>query len=518
MESTTASLKETALEEIKRRAKAGDPAALQELRDRGFFRKETARREGWALSHAQKQLWIFDKMEGGDSAAYNMPGALLLTGRLDVGAFRKALETVAARHESLRTTFIEVDGEPRQVIHDEILFKLREIDPGQGESAERKAREYASREAARPFDLSRGPLMRAALLKLGKERRLFLFNIHHIVCDAWSMNVLTRETAALYTAHLEGKPSPLPPLNIQYKDYAAWQTRRLAGEEAARHLDYWREKLSGRPAVLNPPLDHPRPPARTFDGKTIHVPLDNALKASLDHLGRERGASLFMTLTALVKVLLHRWTGQEEIVIGAPLAGRSHPDLEGQIGFFVNTLPLRDRLKGEDPFTDVLSKIRQTAEEAYAHDLYPFDLLVEKLDPPRDMSRAPFFDVVTTLQNMEPADFTLGDLRISEFPTDFQAAKYDLAFDFMESADGLSLALTFNPRLFDEATIRNTGERLRRLMTSVVETPGAPISQLEILPGAERHRLLTTFNDTGVVYPRDATVVELFEYQVKKAP
>jgi amino acid adenylation domain-containing protein/non-ribosomal peptide synthase protein (TIGR01720 family) len=505
----------TTLEELKRRAKAGDLEALQALREGGFFKKKKAAKEGYAVSHAQKRLWILDQMED-NSAAYNIPGAIRLDGMLDSKAFASALESVVARHESLRTTFVSINNEPRQIIHEVSPFRLEEIDLSLESEAEKIAQEYAYRDAASSFDLKTGPLLRAKLLKLSQNRHIFLFNIHHIVCDAWSMEVLVREVMTLYAAYLKGQENPLLPLKIQYKDFAAWQNAQLDSSEA--HRRYWHHKLSGQLPALNLPTDYPRPQALTFAGKTLSFNFDSPWTNKLWELGREHGASLFMTLVALVKVLLYRYTGQPDIIIGTPIAGRDHPDLEDQIGCFVNTLALRDILAGENSFAQVLKRVKQTAQEAYEHQIYPFDLLVSELDLDRDMSRSPIFDVMVVLQNIETTDFNLGDVKISEFDSGFSVAKFDLTFEFVEIKDGLWLNISYNTRLFSEDKIQNIAGHLKQLMQSILENVNTPISILNILSKTEKQRLLVEFNNTSTNYPRDKTIVALFEEQVEKIP
>ncbi|MBV8487604.1 MAG: hypothetical protein JO161_04945, partial [Planctomycetaceae bacterium] len=300
-----------------------------------------AEAEHYPLSHAQRRLWVLSQMEGG-SAAYNMPAALLLEGAIEVEAFRSAFSALVRRHESLRTTFVVVDGMPRQKILPRMDLVIPLVDLSEEDDPEEVARGLALDDAVTPFDLERGSPTRALLLKLGDDRHVLLLNMHHIISDDWSMDVLVREFVQLYAARSRGETLTLPPLSIQYRDYACWQNDYLRSDAAAVHRAYWNEKLAGELPTLDLATDLPRPPVKTYAGQSLAFRLDAERTAALGALGRENNASLFMTLVALVKVLLHRYTGQEDIIVGSPIAGRNHAELEDQIGFYVNMLPLRD--------------------------------------------------------------------------------------------------------------------------------------------------------------------------------
>jgi hypothetical protein len=331
------------LEDLKRLAKAGDREALQQLRDSGFFQQQRAARDGYPISHGQRRLWVLSQIAG-SAPAYHIPLALLLEGELDIAALAKALDVIVARHESLRTTFATVGAEVRQFVHEHSTFRLQTLDLSAAANPTVQARALAEQHATTPFDLSTGPLLRATLVRLAPQCHVFLFNIHHIVCDAWSLGVLVRELTALYQACTRGLKDPLSPLRIHYKDFTAWQNGLLAGPEAEQRRRYWHAKLAGAPA-LDLPLDFPRPAVMGFAGGTVCTTLDGGQLRELQC--RVQGISPFIVLVALVKVLLYRYTGQRDITVGCPITGREHPDLEGQIGFFVNTLVLRDRLNGQ---------------------------------------------------------------------------------------------------------------------------------------------------------------------------
>src|SRR6266852_4317006 len=352
------------LAELKRRARDGDADALRELRARGFFREKKAEREGYAVSHAQRRLWVVDQMVDG-FGAYNIPTAMYLTGELHVAALREAMQAVVQRHESLRTTFAQIRGEIRQFVHDQIGFQLREIDLSDDPERDHRASEIAVRHAADKFDLLNGPLLRAALLRLASCRHLLLFNIHHLISDAVSLSNLVHDVSVFYEAFSRSSDPALPSLRIQYKDFAAWQNELLSRAEGERHREYWLQQLRGPLSVLNLPLDFPRPPLKTYAGGVWNRLMDAGLTVRLAQLGQRHKATLFMVLTALVKVLLQRYTEQEEIIISCAVAGRQHPALANQVGFYVNPVILRDRLSPNESFTSVLGRIRQTILEAY---------------------------------------------------------------------------------------------------------------------------------------------------------
>jgi len=506
-----------ALEELKGRAKAGDVQALQELRDCGFFRDKRARTEGHAVSHAQRRMWIVEQMAEG-FGAYNIPIALWLEGDLNVASLRLALRAVIERHESLRTTFGLVHGEVRQHVHDDLPLSWDEVDYRGDPDRDVHARQFATRHATARFNLGDGPLIRAALVRFDDDRHLFLFNIHHIVSDLLSMAVLVNELSALYEAFATGRDAPLPALPVQYKDFADWQNRLLEGDEGARHRTYWHQQLAGPLEPLDFPTDYPRPPLKTFDGKVCQAVLDVGLTERVRQLGLRHGMTLFMVLTAALKVLLHRYTRQEEIIVGFAVAGRDHPDLSGQVGCFVNTVVLRDRLGPDDSFADTLTNVRQTMLEAYEHQVYPFDRLVEELDLPRDMSRSPVFDVAVSFMNATHEVLRFLDVRISHYEHQFASSKFDLSFDFFETGAGIELAITFSRDLFRPESIHRLAESYVRLISEAVVCPDRPIGRLPLISPAEQDQVLVGFNDTYRPFANDKTVVDLFEQRTEETP
>ena len=519
------------IRELKERALQGDRKALQKLRSMGFFEKKPGFRKGgepeaggrpqrgrhYAVSHAQRRLWLLAQMDGG-SVAYNLPGAFLLEGKLDRHAFEATFTELIKRHESLRTNFVVVHGELRQEIHDGSNSRVAFLDLTGERDAEQRAAEMAAQGAVKPFDLETEPLIRSSLLKVGDDRHVMVLTMHHIISDGWSMENLMRDFGALYNAYAQGQESPLPRMRIQYRDYAAWQNRLLESEEVETHRRYWHEKLSGEIPLLNLPTDAPRPSRQTFRGARVSFVLPAEQRENLKRLSRERGASLFMTLLAAVKVLLFRYTGQEDILVGSPVAGRNHPDLEDQIGFYVNTLALRDRLTDDIPFDVFLKQVRETTTEAHAHQGYPFDSLVEELDLRRDLSRSPLFDVMVVLQNGEVQRPALKDLRARLLRLDPPISKFDLSFAFAETEGGLSIDIEYSTDLFRQERIHRMGQHLRHLLSGILEDAGRPVGRLPMVSESERRRILHEFNDTSVAYPRDKTIVDLFEAQVERTP
>ncbi|RMF32232.1 MAG: non-ribosomal peptide synthetase, partial [Chloroflexi bacterium] len=366
------------------------------------------------LSFAQQRLWFLDQLEPG-SPFYNIPTAVRLTGPLDVAALEASLNEILRRHESLRTTFPTVDGRPRQQIAPELTLSLPVIDLRGLPEAEREAQalRLATEEAQRPFDLAQGPLIRALLLQLDDDDHIALLTMHHIVSDGWSMGILIQEIAVLYDAFSQGRPSPLPELPIQYADFAAWQRKWLQGEVLERQLAYWKEQLADLPPLLELPTDRPRPAVQSFRGRTHSFVLPETLSRAIQELGRREGATLFMTLLAAFQALLYRYTGQERFAVGTPIANRNRAEIEGLIGFFVNTLVLRADFADNPTFRQVLKRVRETALGAYAHQDLPFEMLVDALQPERDLSHTPLFQVMFVLQDTPMGSHRLSHLTLS---------------------------------------------------------------------------------------------------------
>ncbi|MBI3457316.1 MAG: amino acid adenylation domain-containing protein [Candidatus Rokubacteria bacterium] len=494
---------------------------LMELVAAGAGRQAIPRRGAGLprLSFAQERLWFLDRLEP-DRAVYNIARAARLRGRLDEGALRQALEAIVGRHEALRTTFAEREGEPAQVIAEAGPVALPVIDLRGGAGAERdgEVRHIAAEEARRPFDLVRGPLLRAALLHLGDEAHVLLLTMHHIVSDGWSLGVLNRELGELYGAFSTGRPARLPELPIQYADYAEWQRRWLQGAVLEAQLAYWRRQLAGAPAVLELPSDRPHPALQTYRGARHVVEFPGTLADGLAALSRRAGVTLFMTLLAGFQALLHRYTGQKDIVVGSPVAARTRTETEGLIGLFVNTLALRADLSGDPTFWELLGRVREVALGAYAHQDLPFEKLVEELNPARDLSRTPVFQVMFQLQNAPLPALALPGLTVSPLKVHSGTAKFDLTLTVDVRERGLRGVVEHNTDLFDGGTIGRMMGHFQRLLAGLVADPSMRVSRLPLLSDTERRQLLVGWNATEAAYPQDACLHELIEEQAEQAP
>ncbi|MCP4661299.1 MAG: amino acid adenylation domain-containing protein, partial [bacterium] len=486
---------------------------------RPLAREEGILREAVPLSFAQQRLWFIDQLEPG-SPMYNMASALRLSGRLDAAVLARSLNEIIRRHEALRTRFTNVGGRPVQVIARALELVLAEVDlrglvP---QAREAEARQLATAEARRPFDLSRGPLLRAIVVRLAGEEYVVLFTMHHIVSDGWSMGVLIRELTVLYAAFSEGNPSPLGELAVQYADYAVWQQQWLSGEVLEEDLAYWREHLAGV-GRLELVCDRPRPVVQSFRGSARPFALPAELSEALVRLSREHGVTLFMTLLAGFKALLARYTGQDDPAVGSPIAGRSRREIEELIGFFVNTLVLRTDLSGNPSFQELLERVRRTALDAYAHQHIPFERLVEELEPERDLSSTPLFQVMIALQNAPQAAFELPGLTLRPAASEGGGtARFDLTWLLQESPLGVMGTVEYCTDLFDETTIERLFAHYQRLLAAAVADPGERLRQLPWWTQAERHQLLAEWNDTDAPATAAASIAELVAVQAGRTP
>src|SRR6185436_16139156 len=477
-----------------------------------------AAREELPLSYAQQRLWFIDRLEGG-SSHYNIPSPARVLGDLDEEAFARALQTIVDRHESLRTVFREVDGEPVQIIREGAELRLFKEDLS-GLTADEMKREVRRRlreDADKPFDLSRDLLLRAGVVKLSDDERLVLLNMHHIASDGWSIGVLKRELATLYAAYQEGAENPLPPLRVQYADYACWQRQWLRGEVLEGQLSYWRSQLSGLPPVHGLPLDHPRPARQGFAGGDHLHGMGGELRDRIAARCRESGVTLFMFLQAAFATLLSRYSRETDVVVGSPIAGRVHRDVEPLIGFFVNTLVLRSDLSGNPGFVDLLESSKQAILDAYGHQHVPFEMLVEELKPERSLSHSPLFQILLVLQNAERGEGGLGESRIAQVGEDRGVVKFDLELNLQEREDGLTLHWLYKRKLFDSATIERTAACFEMLLAGIPERPEEAVESLPLLTAMDRRQLLE-WNDTRVAYPVGCCLHELIESQAERTP
>ncbi|HEX2077289.1 MAG TPA: condensation domain-containing protein, partial [Longimicrobium sp.] len=480
---------------------------------------EPAAREGrLPLSFAQERLWFIDQLEPG-SAVYNLAAGSRLGGALDGAALERALGEIVRRHEALRTVFPEVDGSPVQVIAPFGAFALPVEDLSALSEADREAavRRRAGEEARRPFDLSAGPLFRASLLRLHAEDHVLLLSMHHIVSDGWSMGVLFRELSALYEAYREGRESPLPELGVQYADYAVWQREQLEGA-LEQQLGYWRERLADVPALLELPTDHPRPAVQTFRGASERVQLPREVLERLRALGRQESATLYMVVLSAFQVLLSKYSGSEDVVVGSPIAGRGRHEVEGLIGFFVNTLVLRTDVSGDPSFRELLGRVREVTLGAYEHQEVPFERLVAELSPERSLSHSPLFQVAFTVDNAQDAGGGLAGLSGQGVGTELEVAKFDLSLSLTETAQGLRGWLSYSTDLFERGTIVRMLGHLARVLEQVAADADVRLSQLELLGESERALVLEEWNRTEAEYPADRCIHELFEVQAARTP
>ncbi|MCA1615209.1 MAG: condensation domain-containing protein [Acidobacteria bacterium] len=443
------------------------------------------------LSYAQQRLWFLDQLEP-CNAAYNMSAAVRMAGPLDVGALEGALGEVVRRHEVLRTTFRLEGDAPVQVVGPPPPFNVSLTDLAALTDEEREAEvaRMMKEEAELPFDLARGPLLRASLLRLGAERHILLFTMHHIVADAWSVDVLVRELTALYEGGVTGRPAALPSLPVQYADYALWQRAWLTGEVLERQLDYWRGRLGAAPAALALPADKPRPAVQSYRGARESFRLSPRTLHELKRVSRQHGVTLFMTLLAGLKTLLSHYTHQSDLVVGTPVAGRGRAEVEPLVGFFANTLALRTDLSGDPTFAELLGRVRETALGAYAHQDVPFEMLVEELRPERDLSRHPLFQVMLVLQHARDAALRLHGLESDLLRTASETSKFDLLLSLEESEHGLAGVLEYSTDLFEAETVRRMTGHFETLLEAAAESPELRVSELPLLGEEERGALL----------------------------
>ena len=472
----------------------------------------------YPLSFAQQRLWFLDQLDPG-IALYNIPTFVRLSGRLNLLALEKAFSEIVSRHETLRTTFITNEGKPVQVIAPSSRQALTVVDLSALPLAEREreAKRLAAREAVQPFDLSVGPLLRACVVRLSEEEHVALFTMHHIISDGWSMGVLVREVASLYEAFAAGQSSPLLPLTIQYADYAVWQRERMKGEAFERQVSYWKKALAGV-SVLELPIDHPRASVQSYRGASVDVRIGTEMTGRLKELAQSEETTLFMTLMAAWQVLLMRYTGQEDIAVGTPIAGRTQAETEGLIGFFVNMLVLRTDLTGAPSFRHLMRRVREVALAAYAHQDVPFEKLVEELHPERDLSHTPLFQTVMVLQNTPEENAEMRELRLTRLGAEGGTAKFDLMLSLTERGGKLSGVIEYKTELFEAATIRRFVGHFEQLLAGILANPDERIDRLPLLNDAERRQLLVEWNDPAREFANEACLHELFEAQAGRTP
>jgi amino acid adenylation domain-containing protein len=464
----------------------------------------------YEVSHAQRRIWVQSQI---DSAAYNIPLSLVVDGCLDRAALYSALTQLLSRHEILRTNFLGIDGEPRQVVRPMLVPPFREVDFSNESDGEGRAWALADAEGNQPFDLEQGPLFRVCLVRVSSDRHLLHFTIHHIVGDGWSFRVLISDLMIVYKAAAAGAAPDLPRLHIQYRDFAAWQNRALNAGNLQTQRAYWLTKLSGSLPVVNLPLDFTRPRLQTFRGRGYLLSFDHAEVQLLTQYAQSHSSTVFTVLVALVKVLLYRYTGQTDIIIGTAVAGRSRPELDNQIGCYINTLVLRDSINPCASFDSQFQNVRQTLLGALDHQDYPFDRLLEDLRLARDLSRSPLFDVMMVSQTGQGLQGEMGPVKVTHLPHVSRTSKFDLTFNCEEGQIGIE----YNPDLFTEDRIVRMGQHLRTLVRGALQGPRIPLHSLPILPESEKIALIESQNQTSITLDC-ITVIDLIVNTGRKFP
>ncbi|HYC27566.1 MAG TPA: amino acid adenylation domain-containing protein, partial [Chitinophagaceae bacterium] len=468
------------------------------------------------LSFAQERLWFLDQLGG--SIEYHLPMSLNLKGEIDAEALELALRTIVNRHEVLRTVLRQHQGSPYQYVLNKDEFQLTVINGSMYKSKEGDLRNRIARLVAKPFDLSTDHMLRAHLISLEPAEHVLVITLHHIASDGWSMPVLMNELQELYTAYVHKREPKLPELPVQYADYALWQRRHLDGDRLQNMIAYWRDKLTGlRPLKL--PSDRISPLVRSIRGGVVHFNIDKELAAELQALSNTQSATLYMTLLAAFKVLLYRYSGQHDVCIGTPIAGRRHQELEGLIGFFINTLALRSNLEGDPTFIQFLQQVRATTLDAYEHQDAPFEKVVEAVVKERDLSSNTLFQVMFTLQNTPGVQqFDMGGTSQARVMHETGTVQFDLSMTISQNDAGLQVSLEYCSDLFEKETIFRMSGHYANLLRSIVQAPQTQVSRMDILSKAEREQILIAFNNTAVEYPRHKTILHLFEEQAKKTP
>jgi amino acid adenylation domain-containing protein/non-ribosomal peptide synthase protein (TIGR01720 family) len=467
------------------------------------------------LSFAQQRMWFLYQLES-QSPFYNEGLQLRVAGVLNVEALQQSINEIIRRHEILRTTFPAGDGKPLQVISPSLAIAIPVLDLQGLEESE--VQQIVTKEARQPFDLSNSPLLRVTLLRLGPESHVLVLIMHHIITDGWSMGIFIQELSTLYRAFTLNSPLLLSELPIQYADFAVWQRQWLTEEIQKQQLNYWKQQLAGATPLLELPTDKPRPPVQTFCGTTQKFQIDQNLSKQIKIFSQQSGATLFHTLLAAFVVLMFRYSGQDDICIGSPIANRNRREIEPLIGFFVNTLVLRNQIKGNPSFNEFLSQVRQVATSAYTHQDIPFEQVVEALQPERSLSYNPLFQVVFVLENFLLDTLELPDVTLTPQFVERGTSQFDLTLAVWETKQGLIGSWEYNSDLFERDTIARMTSHFQTLLAAIIANPNQPIGELPLLSQQERHQLLVEWNDTYTPYPQSKCIHELFEEQVEKTP
>ncbi|MEM6685542.1 MAG: condensation domain-containing protein, partial [Bacteroidota bacterium] len=478
--------------------------------------------ENYPLSSAQNSLWITSQFKGA-SVAYNVSYKMPIKQKLDVESFKKAMHAVMERHEILRTVFKKnEEGEVRQWILEQNEFELpiQYLDYRNVAQNESIVATFIEEDAAKEFDLEKGPLFRVSLLQLGDEEYVFYYNMHHIISDGWSLEVLGKDAMTFYQAFAKGATPTIEPLRIQYKDYAAWQTHLVSQDTYNDHKTYWLNQLSGELPYIDLPGKNVTSNQKTYNGRLLETMIGAQETTLLKQFVAAEGGSLFMAVLATLKVLLYRYTDQKDIIIGTPIAGRDHEDLENQIGFYLNTLALRNKIDPTGDFIQFYNELKDNMLQAYAHQEYPFYSVVPNLNLKYDQSRSPVFDISVTFHNLSEDKFRAnGDIEITDDITDygFEYVKQDIEFHFQPLDDTINFNVVYNTDRYSKALIVDFMQHYKQLVTSLLQNVNTPIAQVSYLSDEEKHELLHVFNTEKMV-ASDETLVSLFEKQARKTP
>ncbi|WP_235929984.1 condensation domain-containing protein, partial [Chengkuizengella marina] len=466
---------------------------MQQLDKSQFlFIPQVEEREIYPASSAQKRLYVLQQLEGA-KVSYNMPAVMTIKGGLNRTRFKRAIKSLMARHESLRTSFEMVEGELVQRVHEVLPFEIRY------QNAEKQEVENLVSKFVKPFDLHEAPLFRVSLIEVDSQEYIFLFDMHHVISDGVSMNILVEDFMQLY----EGKD--LPKLRVQYKDVAIWQEGQRATEVIQKQEQYWLDQFADEIPVLNLPTDYARPSVQSFDGETMDFHWDKVLTAKLHQLVKETNTTLYMVMLSAYTILLSKYTGQEDIIVGSPVSGRNHADTEGIVGVFVNTLAMRNTPVRNKTFTTFLAEVKEQTLKAMENENYPLEDLIEKLDLERDMSRNPLFSVLFNMLNIEMQEIELQELNIQPYPIKNDISKFDLTLTVIEDSDKLYLSLEYATKLFKRETIERMIMHLRTLAEQIIEDPETTIADMEIVTEKEVH-IFTGFNETTINYPKQKSV------------
>ena len=472
------------------------------------------------LSFAQERMWFFYQLEP-DNPFYNNSAILNLEGILDLEVLERAVNEIVLRHEILRTSFVLANNQPTQIVapNQAISIPVEDLQELPLELQHVAIKQLVKQEAQKPFSLTTGSLLRTKLLRLGQRSHVFILTIHHIISDGWSIGIFIQELAALYESFLTKATYPLVDLPVQYADFAEWHRQWLQGDRLKQQLDYWKQQLAGVPPVLNLPTDHQRPSVQTFRGDIEKFYLDRELTQQLRQICQTSGTTLFMALLTAFSILLYRYSGQDDIVIGSPIANRNRVEIEKLIGFFANTLALRVQISGDSTYLDLLNRVKEVALAAYSHQDLPFEILVDELKIDRHLSHNALFQVVFALQNNPLPSIKLPNLELSsDINFDNGTVRFDLEVHLWESSEGLKGDFIYSTDLFDSATIKRLIGNFQTLLREIVKNPNQSVSDLPILTATERHQLLVEWNQTKTLYPRDRTIHEVFEEQVEANP